>query len=178
MCTHEEEDDMLRNKWVAAMLGAAAMLISAGALAQARELGFYAGASIGSADLGPDDDTALKVFGGYQINRTLAVEFGYTDLGDVAVIGATAKANAWELVGLAQFPVGNRVSLYGLLGLAKVDSERSVLGVRTSEDSAQLTIGFGGQYDFSPQLGVRGQWQRYDTDQEIDVFSVGFVYKF
>jgi hypothetical protein len=169
---------MLRNEWIAAMLGAAAMLISVGALAQARDVGFYAGASIGSADLGPDDDTAVKVFGGYQINRTFAAEFGYTDLGDVAAVGQTAKANAWELLGLAKFPVGNRVSLYGLLGLAKVESERSVFGVRTSDDSTQLTIGFGAQYDFSPQLGVRGQWQRYDTDQEIDVFSIGFVYKF
>jgi OOP family OmpA-OmpF porin len=169
---------MLRNEWIAALLGAAAMLIPFGALAQARDVGFYAGASIGSADLGPDDDTAVKVFGGYQIDRTFAAEFGYTDLGDVVVIGQTAKANAWELVGLAKFPVGNRVSLYGLLGLAKVDSERSVFGVRTSDDSTELTIGFGAQYDFSPQLGVRGQWQRYDTDQEIDVFSIGFVYKF
>jgi len=61
-------------------LGAAAMLISFGAAAQARDVGFYAGASIGSADLGPDDDTAVKVFGGYQINRTFAAEFGYTVL--------------------------------------------------------------------------------------------------
>jgi len=169
---------MTKKKWIAAMFGAAALLASAGALAQARDVGFYAGASIGSADLGPDDDTAIKVFGGYQINKTFSAEFGYTDLGDVAVIGQTAKANAWELVGLAKFPVGNRVSLYGLLGLAKVDFERTVLGVRTSENDTQLTIGFGGQYDFTPQLGVRGQWQRYDTDQEIDVFSIGFVYKF
>src|SRR5262245_26973636 len=169
---------MTKKKWIAAMFGAAALLASAGALAQARDAGFYAGASIGSADLGPDDDTAIKVFGGYQINKTFSAEFGYTDLGDVAVIGQTAKANAWELIGLAKFPVGNRVSLYGLLGLAKVDSERSVLGVRTSDDSTELTIGFGGQYDFSPQLGLRGQWQRYDTNQEIDVFSIGFVYKF
>jgi OOP family OmpA-OmpF porin len=169
---------MITRQWIAAIFGAVAMLVSSVALAQARELGFYAGASIGSADLGPDDDTAIKVFGGYQINKTFSVEFGYTDLGDVAVFGQTAKANAWELVGLARFPVGNRVSLYGLLGLAKVDSERSVFGVRTSEDSTELTIGFGGQYDFTPQLGVRGQWQRYDTDQEIDVFSIGFVYKF
>jgi OOP family OmpA-OmpF porin len=169
---------MLRTDWIAAMLGAAAMLISFGAAAQARDVGFYAGASIGSADLGPDDDTAVKVFGGYQINRTFAAEFGYTDLGDVAVVGQTAKANAWELVGLAKFPVGNRVSLYGLLGLAKVESESSVLGVRSSDDSTDLTIGFGGQYDFSPQLGVRGQWQRYDVNPEIDVISIGFVYKF
>ena len=169
---------MINKEWIAAAFGCAAMLASGGALAQARDVGFYAGASLGSADLGPDDDTAIKVFGGYQINKTFSVEFGYTDLGDVAVLGQTAKANAWELVGLARFPVGNRVSLYGLLGLAKVDSERSFLGARTSDDSTELTIGFGGQYDFTPQIGVRGQWQRYDTDQEIDVFSIGFVYKF
>ena len=115
---------MLGNRWIAAILGAGAMLISFAACAQARDAGFYAGASLGSADLGPDDDTAIKVFGGYQIDTTFSAEFGYTDLGEVAVLGQTAKANAWELLGLARLPVGNRVSLYGLLGLAKVDSER------------------------------------------------------
>jgi long-subunit fatty acid transport protein len=50
--------------------------------------------------------------------------------------------------------------------------------VRVSDDTTELTIGLGVQYDFSTQLALRGQWQRYDTSQEIDVLSIGFVYKF
>jgi opacity protein-like surface antigen len=176
----KREEPMITKQWIAAMLGAAAMLASFGALAQKQgETGWYAGGSLGQADLGPDDDIALKVFGGYQINRTFSVEFGYTDLGDVSVRGTTIEANALELIGVARLPLSDRrFSLYGLLGLAKVEVESSVSGFRVSDDSTELTIGLGMQYDVSPQLGVRGQWQRYDSDPEIDVLSVGFVYKF
>jgi hypothetical protein len=34
------------------------------------------------------------------------------------------------------------------------------------------------QYDFSPKVGARLQWQRYDTSSEIDVVSVGVHYRF
>jgi|SRR5262245_8167293 len=174
---------MFNKQWMVAMLGAAAMLLSFGVAAQkqqtAAQTGWYAGGSLGSADLGPDDDIAFKIFGGYQINPTFAVEFGYTDLGDVSVSGTTVEANALELIGLARLPLSDkRFSLYGFLGLARVEVETSVFGVRVSDDSTELTIGLGAQYDFSPKFGVRGQWQRYDTSQEIDVLSIGFVYKF
>lgn len=162
------------------MLGAAAMLVSFGALAQKQaETGWYAGGSLGQADLGPDEDTAFKIFGGYQIDRTFSVEFGFTDLGDVSSGGVTAEADALELIGVARLPLTDkRFSLYGLLGLAKVEVESSVFGFRVSDDSTELTIGLGLQYEISPKAAVRGQWQRYDTNQEIDVLSIGFVYKF
>jgi OOP family OmpA-OmpF porin len=174
---------MLKKQWMVAMLGAAAMLLSFGAAAQKQQspaqTGWYAGGSIGNADLGPDDDIALKVFGGYQIDPIFSVEFGYTDLGDASVRGTTVEANALELVGLARLPLSDkRFSLYGLLGIAKVEVEASAFGVRVSDDSTELTLGLGMQYDFSPQIALRGQWQRYDTDQEIDVLSVGFIYRF
>ena len=165
--------------WIAAMFGAAAMLGCGSALAQKQaDTGWYAGASLGRADLGPDDDTALKIFGGYQINRSFAVEFGYTDLGDVTVGNNSVNANAWELTGLGKFPLGNQFYIYGLAGLAKIKSETTVNGLRVSDDSTELTFGFGMQYDFSPKAGARLQWQRYDTSSEIDVVSVGVVYKF
>src|SRR5256885_12202113 len=47
-------------------------------------------------------DTAWKIFGGYQINRTFSVEVGYTDLGSVEFrTGAsrlTLETTALELV--------------------------------------------------------------------------------
>ena len=36
----------------------------------------------------------------------------------------------------------------------------------------------GVQYDFTRNLGARAQWQRYDTDNEVDLLSVGIVYRF
>jgi OOP family OmpA-OmpF porin len=165
--------------WIAALLGCTTMLLCAGALAQKQsDAGWYAGASLGRADLGPDTDTALKIFGGYQINRSFAAEFGYSDFGDVTVGGNSVNASAWELIGVGKFPLGNQFYVYGLAGLAKIKSESTISGLRVSDDSNELTFGFGLQYDFSPQAGARLQWQRYDTSSEIDVVSVGVVYKF
>jgi len=28
------------------------------------------------------------------------------------------------------------------------------------------------------QIGVRGQWQRYDAEEEVDLFSIGVVWRF
>jgi opacity protein-like surface antigen len=174
------ETSMTTKGWFAAMFGAAALLSCGGALAQKKpsDTGWYAGASLGRADLGPDTDTALKIFGGYQINRSFAAEFGYSDLGDVTRGNTTVEASAWELIGLGKFPLGNQFYVYGLAGLAKIKTETTVSGLRVSDDNTELTFGFGLQYDFSPQVGARLQWQRYDTSSEIDVVSVGVLYRF
>ena len=161
---------MTNKKWIAAMLGAAAMAMSAGAMAQKMDSGWYVGADIGQADIGDEDDTGFRVLAGYKINRTFAAEIGYSSLFDKGDVEATAI----ELVGIGSFPITNQFSVFGKLGFANVDVE--VAG--ESEDKTELTYGIGVQYDFSPKLGVRAQWQRYDTEEEADVMSLGIVYKF
>ena len=167
---------------VAAMFGVTSLTISSGALAQKQsETGFYVGGSLGSND-DFDDEMAWKISAGYQINRNLAVELGYTSLGKTpAVLGITAEASAWELIGLYKFPIQNQFSVYGLLGFARIEVESSAgsfLGIpipATSATSTELTYGLGVQYDFSPKLGVRAQYQDYDGSA---VISGGIVYKF
>jgi OOP family OmpA-OmpF porin len=166
---------MTNKKWIAAMLGAAAMAMSAGALAQKSETGWYVGGMIGQADLDIDEDTAWKFSAGYQINRTFAVELGYTSLADFSVLGTDVEASAWEVIGVGKLPVANQFSVYGLLGIAFTEAEVEGFG---KDDSTELTFGVGAQYDFSPKLGLRAQWQRYGADEDIDVMSVGIVYKF
>lgn len=173
----------MNRKWVAAMLGAAAMTLSAGAMAQqGMDSGWYVGASIGQADLDIDKDTAWKISAGYQLNRTFSVEIGYTNLGEVSegagAFAVEAEATAWEVIGVAKFPVANQFSIYGLVGIAMAEVEGRVLGVSFSDDSTELTFGVGAQYDVSRNLGVRAQWQRYGADEDIDVISLGVVFKF
>ena len=177
----------MNKKWFAAMLGAAAMAVSAGAIAQQADTGWYVGGSIGQSDLDIDKDTAWKISAGYQLNRNLSVELGYTNLGEVSesAFGATAsfEATAFEVIGLYKFPVANQLSIYGLAGIAMVEGEATVsipgLGSQsTSDDSTELTFGVGAQYDFSRNMGARLQWQRYGADEDIDVISVGVVVKF
>jgi OOP family OmpA-OmpF porin len=168
----------MNKKWLAAMLGAAAMAVSAGAVAQQADTGWYAGAQIGNAEVFDEDDTAWKVFGGYQINRTFSAELGYTNLGEVDVPGGSAEATAFELLGVGKFPLANQFSIYGLVGFAMVEVDVSGPFSNLSDDSTELTYGIGAQYDFSRNMGVRLQWQRYDTEEEVDVMSVGVVIKF
>ena len=163
---------MTNKKWIAAMLGAAAMAVSAGALAQKTDTGWYVGGDIGKVDIEDEDDTGWRIVGGYKINRNFAAELGYSSLFDKGGVEVTA----WELVGIASFPVANQFSVFGKLGFAMWDVDAGVFG---SDDGTDLTFGLGVQYDFTPKLGLRGQWQRYDvSDADADVFSVGVVYKF
>lgn len=159
----------MTKKWLMAMFGVAAVTVSAAALAQ-QVPAWYIGADVGQADFGSEDDTSFKLLGGYQINRNFAVEAGYGLLFDKS----GSEVTALEVVAVGLFPVANQLSIYGKLGFANV-------GVKTpagSDDGTELTYGFGVLYDVNPKIGIRGQWQRYDTDQEVDVFSVGVIFRF
>jgi OOP family OmpA-OmpF porin len=180
---------MTRKGWIAAMFfGAAATLGCGGALAQAQkksDLGWYVSGSIGKND-DLDDELALKISGGYKFHPNIAVEFGYASLGEADPgFGVHAEAHAWELIGVFSYQLQNPWSIYGLLGFARIETKVSsptpffgFPGGTTTDTSTELTIGFGAQYDFSPKVGVRAQWQRYDTNNDIDVISLGVVYRF
>jgi opacity protein-like surface antigen len=161
----------MNKKWLVAMLGAAAMTMSVGAIAQQRTSGFYVGGDIGTVDFGSDDDTGFRIFGGYQINRTFSAELGYATLYDKGGVDVTA----WELVGLGSLPIANQFSVFGKLGLAMWE----VKGFGAKRDGTDLTFGVGLQYDLSRNVGIRAQWQRYDTDpEEADALTIGLVYRF
>jgi OOP family OmpA-OmpF porin len=176
----------MNKKWFAAMLGAAAMAVSAGAVAQSRgETGWYAGVHIGQSDVDElgEKDTSFRILGGYRINRTFAAELAYTDFGEATLFGATFEGSAIELTGVASFPIADRFSIYGKLGLARGEADVTVPGFGSaSEDSIELTYGAGLRYDFSQNMGVRGEWQRYtdvgDGASDVDVLSIGVVFNF
>jgi OmpA-OmpF porin, OOP family len=174
---------------IAGLLGAGVALSASTAFAQAQSP-WYIGASFGQSQFSDacntipscdDKDTAFRVLGGYQINRTFAAELGYHDLGEASASGQSYKGNAWELVGVGSFPVANQFSIYGKLGFYRGEAKAG----GTKETNNDLTFGAGVQYDFSRNLGVRGEWQRYGkmgggalVETDVDVLSAGVVYKF
>lgn len=162
----------MTKKWLVAMLGAAAMTASAGALAQgmATVPGFYAGLDVGQTDVGSENDTGFKIFGGYQFHRNVAAELGYGLLFDKSGVEVTTL----EAVAVGIFPINNQFSIFGKLGFANVDVETPV----GSDDKTELTYGIGAQWDFTRNLGARLGWQRYDTDDEVDFISIGVVWRF
>src|SRR6188508_2365811 len=94
------------NRTSALAAGCLLSAISCGALAQApgvqltMDSGFYLGAGFGGAKIldacggGPCDpkDTTWNVFAGYQFNRNLAVEAGYSDFGEMTTSGLLGGA--------------------------------------------------------------------------------------
>jgi hypothetical protein len=158
----------MTKKWLAAMLGAAALALSAGAMAQ--QTAIYAGVEAGQADVGNEDDIGLKIFAGARINPNLAAEVGYSQLFDK---GGT-EVTALEVVAVGSYPLAHNLSLIGKLGFANMEVD--VPGRR--EDELELTYGLGLQFEVTNQLGIRVQWQRYDSDTEVDFLSVGAVFRF
>ena len=142
--------------------------------------GWYIGGHVGMADVDRtgDDDMSFKILGGYQINRNFAAEVGYIDFGKTSSGGTDVKANAWEAVAVGILPVMDKLGVYGKAGFFWGETKAG----GTSSDSVELTYGVGVQYDFTPNLGVRGEWQKYtdvgDGTTDIDVMSVGVVYRF
>jgi len=161
----------MSKKCLIAILSAAAMAVSTGALAQAAMQGFYVGAEVGKTDVsGADDDIGFKILGGYKFHPNVAAEVGYGMLYDKNSVEVTAL----EVVALGMFPIANQLSLIGKLGLANVDVETP----GASDDKTELTWGVGVQYDFSRNLGLRALWQRYETDEAIDYLAVGVTWRF
>jgi OmpA-OmpF porin, OOP family len=156
------------------MLGAAAMTVSAGAIAQSAMApvpGFYAGLDVGQTDVGPEDDTGFKIFGGYRFHTNIAAEVGYGLLFDKSGVEVTSL----EAVAVGIFPINNQFSIFGKLGFAMLEAKFD----GGSEDDTEITYGIGVQFDFTRNLGVRAQWQRYSTDpDDVDFIGVGIVWKF
>jgi OOP family OmpA-OmpF porin len=140
-----------------------------------------------------DKDTAWRIFGGYQLNRYFAAELGYTDLGTSSASGpgasASIDAKAWELSGLGMIPIVGGLSAYGKLGVYYGDVKSSAtLGAAstsTSDNNTDLTFGLGAQYDFTRNLGLRAEWQRYKDmggdstgKSDFDAMTVGVLYRF
>lgn len=198
----------LKKTTVAALMTVAGLAASSASMAQAMkggpDSGFYVGGVLGqsSADCVvtgaggscDDKDSAWKIFGGYQINRNFAVELGYADLGTISVsaLGQTfnLETTSWDLVGIGSFPIANQFSIYGKLGFHRSETEVG----SAKDDGVDLTFGAGVRYDFSRNLGVRAEWQRYSKvstpsatqggvtllsgEGDIDLLSVGVVWKF
>lgn len=189
----------------------AAVITLLAAPAWSQDTGFYVGGAFGQAkhrdacedaNISCDDkDSGWRIFGGYQFNPYIAVEAAYTDLGESSASGViggiTASANfevtAWEVAAVGSFPVMDRLSLYGKLGLYRAEVEVSgtatfggfTVPVSTEESNADVTFAFGVKFNITRSLAVRAEWQRYlnvggeDTgESEVDLLSIGVLFRF
>jgi len=143
-----------------------------------------------------DHDIGYKVFGGLKLNRNFALEAGYFNLGNFSFTTTPAgtldgkiKVQGLNLDAVGILPITPKFSAFGRIGLQYARSEDSFSGTgaansSASKSAANYKAGVGAQYDFTPSLGMRGEWERYRIDDavgnsgDIDLLSVGLVYLF
>ncbi len=179
-------------KGIKTLLAVSALAFAGAAAAQQPSLSsVYIGGTIGQAEYKDgcsgiadcdEKDTAWRILGGYQFNRYFAAELGYHNLGEASAPAGATEGTAWELVGIGSYPIVDKLSVYGKLGLYRGELE----GPAGEETNNDLTYGVGLQYDFLKNVGVRGEWQRYNKmgggsgipETDVDVVSIGVVYRF
>lgn len=203
-------------------LVALAVIVSPAALAD--DSGWYVGGNYGQSEADIDDeritdallsagvtsvsivdddsDTGFKLFGGYQFNRSFALEAGYFDLGKFGFVatttpvgtltGDTTKIQGANLDLVWTLHFTDRLSAFGRGGATYVETESSYSATGVvltapaggSKEAASYKFGLGLQYDFTERFGLRGEAERYRIDDavgnkgDIDLFSLGFVYRF
>lgn len=180
--------------------------LAAAAPAAAQDSGIYLGASLGTgeskntcrgiAGACDDNDTAYKLFGGYQMNRNLAWELAYGYLGDVTASGSDALGNpinfevtnkALDFSGIVTLPVNDRFAVFGRLGIYRSQVElRGNLGALQGGDhNTSFTWGLGLRFDLWRAIAVRAEWQHYPNIggdnagvDDMDLLTLGLVMRF
>lgn len=168
----------------------AALFIFAALPAAAQDTGVYVGAALGAANArqvcanaigGCDEnETSVRLFGGYQLNRNLGVEGGYHYFGTFSRGSRGLVSNALDVVAVGSWPFTKEFSVYGKAGgyLARTSSAPA------SEDNSGFVYGVGAAWALSREWSVRGELQRYNNvgggglgfNTDIDVLSAAIVW--
>lgn len=162
-------------------LALASALLAAGAAHADNAQGPYVGGGIGFThhtvkDSGKlDYDTnnfSYGIYGGYRFNEHVAVEVGYTRLGDLKVATRagdfTAKNSQTSLSVLGYTPAYYGFQGFGRLGVAK--TELSAFGHDFSQSG--VVVGIGVEKALTPSLGLRIETQYTDKAGIDDLRAV------
>jgi OOP family OmpA-OmpF porin len=124
-----------------------------------------------------EDDTAYKFFGGYRMNRFLAFEVDYINLGEpsgasVPGFNVDASVDGFAPYVVGTFPLGPYFEFYGRLGYYFYDATVGIEDefdnrVEFDEESEDLVWGGGIGANIGEKLNVRFEYERFDL-QNVD----------
>jgi len=138
----------------------------------------YVGAAIGQSKLEDANDTAAKVFAGYDFTPGFAAELGVHELGSAQVGAQSSDFSALDVSWVGSWPLGNGFSLHGRIGVyrAEITARGSDLGP---------TFGLGAGFALTRNAALRAEWQRFAKlgpgtapEMNIDVVYIGALYRF
>ncbi len=167
---------MKRTLGVAVVLVAALMLFT-----PTSDAGIYAGASVTQTALDVDDvdfdedDTGLKVFGGWTFFKFLGLEAGYYDMGSPENNQIKADLTAFGLSARGILPIGEHLELFAKVGYMAWDLE---LNLGDSDDT-DVIYGAGAAWVFGGHLSIRAEYEILDVGgADVDLFSLGAAFRF
>ena len=147
-------------------------------------------------------DTTFSIGAGYDLNKFLAVEVAYRDLGEAVDRGSDFDGideydyvdktgiTALQASVVGKLPISEVFNVYGRVGLASLDAEYSSREFYAdgnnpdpysdSESKTRALFGVGASFDVTSQLAVRAEYNQYAKwdDLKLSSLTVGAVYKF
>ena len=207
----------------AILLLAALSILFGSDIANADDRGWYIGLGLGdvaanykTADFDdgsifegyPDNnDSAWKMFGGYEINRHFAIEVGFADLHNNTdesmtfsgissgngsrfsyLPGETVSVDIDDISGyfiaaIGSLPLTSRFALSAKAGAVSWDARQTTVDLNQSTHTLNGTdalIGIGMEYRFDNGIGIRGEVERYSNIGATDqnVAALSISYHF
>jgi len=176
------------NLKLAAALAVLSVAAAPAAFSQEQEevSGFYLGSGVGQFNAGIDDindvddtvdawnadDTAYKIFAGYRLNRFLAFELDYVNLGEpsgavVPGFNVDSSVDGFAPYVVGTLPLGRFFELYGRAGYYFYDANvgtQDALGNRVEfdEESEDFVYGAGIGANLGEKLNLRFEYERFD----------------
>lgn len=169
-------------------LMAVAVAAALPALAQDTRLGPYVGGTVGKPDWsagsvggisGDSSGTGLKLYGGWRLHRHFGAELSAVQLGKLNGATGDAKARGYGLDAVGYLPLNADWTAFARAGVAQIKT--SVPGA--SDRNSAPKVGLGAQYQLSPSVALRGEWERYRLDafgskSNTDMYSLGAHFSF
>jgi OOP family OmpA-OmpF porin len=136
-----------------------------------------------------------KIFAGYNIDKTFAVEGGYTDFGSKSYNYSVAGANghlesdshSFYVAGKASTPINEQFSVFGKLGAARNHSSVAATGIASgyanSGNKTALYASIGGEYALNKNVSLSLEYEHYgktesDLGRKTGAITGGLRYNF
>jgi len=140
------------------------------------------------------DKATGKIYAGYNIDKTWAIEGGYTDFGkkgyDYTVGGAAGHvqtdAYSYYAAGKGTWPVNEQVALFGKLGVARNHNAVSTTGIASvsgGDNKTALYASVGAEYAVNKNVKVSLEYENYgknniDLGRKNGAITAGLRYNF